>query len=130
MSDDIELRGVEAVYRSLSLRQRVLSRRADRIVADSAERLRLRLINHASGRPGPRVVTGEYISRFRVVRRRSGRFGVEYAVVNDHPATWRLEYGFVGVDSEGRVYDQPPFPHWRPAIAEERLAVRSELRRL
>ena len=27
----------------------------------------------------------------------------------------RLEYGFIGVDSLGRVYKQPAFPHWGPA---------------
>jgi hypothetical protein len=44
----------------------------------------------------------------------------------------RLEFGFVGVDSIGRHYNQPPFPHFRPAedevapiyIAEMRTAVR------
>lgn len=30
----------------------------------------------------------------------------------------RLEYGFVGVDSLGRHYAQPPQPHFRPAADE------------
>ncbi|MGV9878670.1 hypothetical protein [Streptomyces sp. NPDC003006] len=28
----------------------------------------------------------------------------------------RLEFGFVGVDSLGRHYNQRPFPHLRPAV--------------
>jgi len=28
----------------------------------------------------------------------------------------RLEYGFIGEDSLGRVYNQPPAPRWRPAF--------------
>ncbi len=27
----------------------------------------------------------------------------------------RLEFGFVGADSLGRIYNQAPRPHWRPA---------------
>ncbi|MFI9365254.1 hypothetical protein ACIG5E_30015 [Kitasatospora sp. NPDC053057] len=27
-----------------------------------------------------------------------------------------MEYGFVGPDSLGRVYHQPPFPHVGPAV--------------
>jgi hypothetical protein len=28
----------------------------------------------------------------------------------------RLEFGFTGVDSLGRHYTQPPFPHVQPAL--------------
>lgn len=75
----------------------------------STQRLLQLVISHASGRPGPRVVTGNYISNFRIV---DGR------VVNASPQTHRLEYGFVGTDSLGRAYNQPPFPHFRPALEE------------
>ncbi|MBI9114303.1 hypothetical protein [Sanguibacter suaedae] len=33
------------------------------------------------------------------------------------PQARRLEFGFFGEDSLGRNYRQPPYPHWRPAIA-------------
>lgn len=36
-------------------------------------------------------------------------------VGTDAPQARRLEYGFAGPDSLGRVYHQPPRPHWRPA---------------
>lgn len=36
-------------------------------------------------------------------------------VYSDAPQARRLEYGFVGIDSIGRYYRQPPFPHVEPA---------------
>lgn len=65
----------------------------------------------ASGRPGPNVVTGKYLSAFMIM---NGR------VINPSPQTRRLEYGYVGTDSAGRHYNQPPFPHFRPALAAVR----------
>jgi hypothetical protein len=65
----------------------------------------------ASGRPGPNIVTGRYVNSFFIV---DGR------VVNPSPQTRRLEYGYIGVDSAGRMYNQPPFPHFRPALAAMR----------
>ena len=32
------------------------------------------------------------------------------------PQTRRLEFGFAGADSLGRVYNQAPRPHWRPTF--------------
>lgn len=69
---------------------------------------------NASGRPGPNIITGEYRSSIRVVER--GRYTV--AAGTNAPQAMRLEYGFVGVDSLGRSYDQPAFPHWAPAKAQ------------
>lgn len=34
----------------------------------------------------------------------------------DPPYARRIEYGFVGADSLGRVYNQPPQPYMRPAF--------------
>lgn len=70
----------------------------------------------ANGRPGPNVLTGSH--------RRS--FGVHH--VQGSGATWesetgptmaysrRLELGFDGADSLGRVYRQPPYPSLRPGL--------------
>jgi len=71
---------------------------------------------HASGRPGPNVVTGHYVGAFYI--KETGT--MSSVVTNDSPQTARLEYGFTGVDSLGRNYHQPPFPHFRPALAEIR----------
>jgi hypothetical protein len=71
---------------------------------------------NASGRPGPDVVTGEYRNsiELRIVKTITG---VAAEVYSNAPQAFRLEYGFVGSDSRGRHYDQPPFPHFRPALA-------------
>lgn len=71
----------------------------------------------ASGRPGPRAITGNF--------RRS--ITARPATVNDDTITSavgsnaeqgpRLELGFTGPDSLGRIYDQPPYP-WAFPTAE------------
>lgn len=66
---------------------------------------------NASGRPGPRVITGDY--RRSITLEMEGTSAVIYS---DAPQAARLEMGFAGPDALGRVYNQPPFPHWEPAI--------------
>jgi hypothetical protein len=67
---------------------------------------------NASGRPGPNVVTGAYRDSIRVVE--VGETSLAFG--SDAPQAWRLEKGFVGMDSLGREYAQPPYPHFGPAI--------------
>jgi len=68
--------------------------------------------------PGPNVATGDY-RRSISLEFSSGTLDGERAVQGDVYTNSvqgnRLEYGFVGVDSAGRVYKQPPYPHWKPA---------------
>lgn len=79
--------------------------------------LRVRIQKHASGRPGPNVITGQYRASWDVrVRIEAGRVAAE--VFTDAPQARRLEYGFVGVDAAGRHYRQPPFPHVEPAFRQ------------
>lgn len=70
---------------------------------------------NASGRPGPRVIFGVYrrsiVGEVILVE---GARAVGQIGTNDIRAR-RLEYGFVGPDSIGRVYNQPPYPHFAPA---------------
>lgn len=94
------------------------------------------LYRHASGRPGPNVITGEYRSSFYTELLESNEDEFVILAGNDSPQAARLEYGFFGVDSLGRNYAQPAFPHMRPALYEAQLwyrdavlqAVREELR--
>lgn len=99
------------------------------VVRNNARDLQRAVIAHAQGRPGPEVRTGDYIRSIKVST--SGLIGSEYAsqagrisrgfeaeVYTDAPFARRLEFGFVGVDSAGRHYDQPPYPHWAPAVRE------------
>lgn len=73
---------------------------------------------HASGRPGPERVTDEYYNSigYETSYTRGGLATV--SVGSDAPQMMRLENGFVGQDSLGRVYEQPPYPHFRPAADE------------
>lgn len=80
------------------------------------DKLRDEVRRRASGRPGPRSITGRYANSIKA-RRGKGIDSYSILVWSDHPASLRLEYGFVGVDSLGRMYSQPPYPHFRPAIA-------------
>lgn len=69
----------------------------------------------ASGRPGPNVITGKYRNsiKFRMVR--SGLTPAA-EVYTEAPQARRLELGFAGVDSLGRTFHQPPFPHWEQDV--------------
>ena len=49
-------------------------------------------------------------------------------VGNDQPQGPRLEFGFVGADKLGRVYNQAARPHIRPALDENRGAAVAEFR--
>lgn len=101
--------GAEFKYRGAWSRQRSIS-----IAIATGKALVEAATQNASGRPGPNRVTGDYVNSFyyEVVD------DVETASVyagTDEPYAMRLEYGFVGIDSLGRDYHQPPFPHWGPA---------------
>lgn len=65
------------------------------------------------GMGGPRLITGDYN------RSITARVGVLWGDVGtDKPQGRRLEFGFEGVDALGRYYDQPPYPHFGPALDE------------
>ena len=52
------------------------------------------------------------------------------AVGTDVPYARRIEYGFSGADSRGRVYHQPPRPYLRPAFDARRAAAVAEVQRV
>ena len=82
-------------------------------------KLHAKVVAHASqGRPGLLVRTGDYISRIKVDDRGSTRGHAQVRVYSEHPGANRLEFGFVGQDSLGREYNQPPYPHFGPALSE------------
>jgi hypothetical protein len=68
--------------------------------------------------PGPNVVTGDYVRSWEIDH---GPVGAQ--VWTDAPQANRLEYGFHGVDSAGRRFNQPAYPHIAPAVdgVEERM---------
>lgn len=70
-----------------------------------------------SGEIGPSFQSGDY--RRSIGLQTGGGTTDPYAEVGSSaPQARRLEFGFVGRDSLGRHYDQPPYPHFRPALDE------------
>ena len=85
------------------------------LVAHHGQVYQGRVRARASGRPGPRVITGDYRRSIGLVLTNVN--GVPAAVVGTNaPQGRRLEYGFVGTDSLGRHYNQGPLPHWEPDL--------------
>ena len=70
-----------------------------------------------TGPPGPRIQTGDYVRSISLNMARDGD-GISAVVGTNKPQGRRLEFGFVGLDAIGRNYNQPPYPHFRPALLE------------
>jgi hypothetical protein len=92
-----------------------LSKITPPLVRRYGKELQRRVRENASGRPGPNEITGEYKESIQY-KPFAVSAGLGAEVFSDAPQAFRLEYGFVGIDSAGRHYQQPPFPHFRPAI--------------
>jgi len=76
-----------------------------------------RASNPRGGGVHPWLVTGDYVRSWNTRLVVEG--GMRRAVVGtNRPQAMRLEFGFTGVDSLGRRYHQPPYPHARPALDE------------
>jgi hypothetical protein len=76
-----------------------------------------RVVVRASGRPGPRRRTGDYTRSWQATVSVRGDEVVGETGTNA-PQARRLEHGFTGVDALGRHYNQPPYPHARPALLD------------
>jgi hypothetical protein len=87
--------------------------RADAVTRHHAMLLKVRIQAHASGRPGPNVITGDYRRSWTVTH-----MGSASTVGTNKPQARRLEWGFYGPDRLGRVYNQRPYPHVGPAVDE------------
>ncbi|MGW2384406.1 HK97 gp10 family phage protein [Streptomyces sp. NPDC001658] len=90
----------------------------DRTVQQQARLLRALIMERASGRPGPNVISGDYRGSWKALP-----FGVPDGggadIGTTEPQGRRLEYGFMNrYDSLGRYYRQPPFPHVGPSVTE------------
>lgn len=85
-----------------------------RVVAAQGIVLQTKVKARASGRPGPRVQTGDYR---RSIQLQLGRLTAE--VGTNAVQGNRLEFGFWGmIDSAGRLFHQPAYPHFGPAVDE------------
>lgn len=117
MSITITVTGAEALIDKFQRYPGALNNNLDRAFASFGVDLLATCKRHASGRPGPNIITGEYVGNMRLTLKLAAEHR-EVWVTNGSPQARRLEYGFYGVDSLGRVYHQGPFPHMRPAFIE------------
>lgn len=117
MAFDIDVYVVDADYMGAELIAAGdrLSKITPPIVRRYGKELQRRVKENASGRPGPNIITGDYVKSIEYHPYDVSR-GQGAEVFSRAPQAFRLEYGFIGVDSLGRHYQQPPFPHFRPAI--------------
>ena len=70
-----------------------------------------------TGPPGPRIQTGTY-NRSIGLQTSISAGGPVATVGTNAPQGRRLELGFNDTDSLGRTYEQPPYPHFGPALDE------------
>lgn len=112
---NVEVYGGSIVAARLETAPAEIALRSRATVRHHGQMLLTRIKQNASGRPGPNVITGDYRRSWTM---RIGRNSSIYTawVGTNAPQGRRLEYGFVGVDSLGRHYNQPPFPHVEPAL--------------
>lgn len=114
----VTVHGADKIAREWAKSAATADAEAYRITRTYTQLLTTSVKAHASGRPGPRTPTGDYRRSITGdVERKAG--GTTVGVVGTtRPQGRRLELGFVGVDSLGRHYHQPPYPHFRPALSK------------
>lgn len=112
MDVTMEITGDKEVSQKIRNAIKYSAKDAADITSEYGDKLQEQVKQDASGRPGPNIITGQYVASIHKVAQST------YAVTvgTDAPQALRLEYGFAGQDSLGRVYGQPPYPHWTPAV--------------
>lgn len=86
-------------------------------LARIAIRVESRAKENATGRPGPNVITGRLRGSITWEPGEDER-GAYVDIGTNVEYARRLELGFVGTDSLGRTYNQPPYPFLVPALNE------------
>lgn len=114
----IDASQLTALVKRFEDRPRKIRRKMRNVARDTPDYMKAALVRHASGRPGPNVVTGGYVGAFYTALLNADDDAVIVVGGNPSPQAARLEYGFFGVDSLGRNYAQPAYPHFRPALIE------------
>lgn len=115
----VDVIGAGAIASGFELTDRLIEAGVEKQIRRHGELLRSTVRAKASGRPGPRVQTGDYRRGISVNHGRApsrGRLVPASTVRSNSPQAWRLERGFVGADVLGRVYNQPAYEHWGPAL--------------
>lgn len=111
------VQGAAQLTASLRRAASTAPRQVARVVQHHGMLLQTRVRANASGRPGPRAQTGDYRRSIALTTSTQGD-AVSAEVGTNMPQAWRLEAGFTGADSLGRVYEDPPRPHFGPAFSK------------
>lgn len=111
-----EVQGASSVIAGLRRRDAEIDRAVVRAMAQGAKGGEGIMKGKASGPPGPYVRSGDFRRSIvgQVVSTRGGV--VVFQVGSNAPQARRLEYGFVGPDVLGRVYNQAPRPYAAPSL--------------
>lgn len=110
IGDEIVIAGFEKASLGVQLAVNGTTRTYTKRLVSSIQR-------HASGSPGPEVITGDYRRSWHAIFEYAGSVLEAYATTDADQAL-RLEHGFHGVDSIGRNISQEPRPHVLPAVNE------------
>jgi hypothetical protein len=90
----------------------ILDRGGREMMAELHQRINL----PEDGPPGVRYITGRYFRSWKKqVLYRFSNHPTLLLYTNENRAR-RLEYGFTGIDSLGRMVNAPPYPHAGPAF--------------
>jgi len=111
----VAVAGGTVVARELGQLSKTADARTSKVVRHHGQLLRTRVMANASGRPGPNAPTGDYRRSITLQVVKTGDTATAYVGTN-LPQGRRLEFGFHGADSLGRVYNQQPYPHFGPAL--------------
>lgn len=115
VSIDFDTSEVDRLARDLATAGVMAGVRAGNLVRHHGTRLQAQVKANAAGRPGPRIQIGDYNRSIGLQIGLEGGSPIARVGTN-RPQGMRLEKGFVGEDSLGRTYNQPPYPHFGPAV--------------
>jgi len=107
----ISVNGAGSLSAGLSGASMAVEGAVDQILDYTSAMLLTQIKRNASGRPGPNAPTGDYRRSWTRRRIKNG-----WVVGTNRPQARRLEMGFYGRDSLGRMYHQQPYPHLGPAM--------------
>lgn len=113
----IEVIGADLVAKTFKAAATSIGPRTQRRLRYWAARTETGIKGRASGRPGPRTITGDYRRSWTTEAVSRGPAS-GFAIFTDKKQGRRLEEGFVGTDSLGRHYNQPPYRHVLPVRQE------------
>lgn len=100
------LKNLETIHKRVDKNTLAVNEEIGPAVVDTAKRYQ------EGVQGGPHKITGTFQQATHLV----AVWAWGFVVGNNTARAKRLEYGFVGKDSLGREYHQPPYPSMRPAL--------------